>query len=243
MNNVANNRVRRQGTATIVSRKLNNFIKSCVLSQYIRCGADVLDLGCGEGEDLLKYRQLNIRSLVGVDVSHKSLQSFERRAKSGENRFEIDLFLTDFTKTFKLNRQFDANGSNFAFQYAFESTTNLHTALSNVTRHLLTEGVFIITVPNAKKIKEIAQGDSCHERLFEIILEGSDRYKFKAIDWSDYCTEKFVDTAVLTRELDMLGLKLIAIKNFHEALEDFIISHETLYNSKYMADEPTVWHM
>jgi mRNA (guanine-N7-)-methyltransferase len=52
-------------------RKFNNWIKSVLIGKFAHRphnapGANVLDLGCGKGGDLQKWKQARIRRMVGL---------------------------------------------------------------------------------------------------------------------------------------------------------------------------------
>jgi mRNA (guanine-N7-)-methyltransferase len=55
-------------------KKFNNWIKSVLIGKFAfrggnRPGANVLDLGCGKGGDLNKWKQARIRLYVGMGES------------------------------------------------------------------------------------------------------------------------------------------------------------------------------
>jgi SAM-dependent methyltransferase len=61
-------------------RKYNNLIKTILLSQFVPTrGPVVLDLACGHGQDLQKYRGKQPRLYIGVDISSQALAEAKRR--------------------------------------------------------------------------------------------------------------------------------------------------------------------
>ena len=44
-----------------------NQIKAFVLREFIQKHATILDVGCGKGQDLLKYVNIGVRTIIMVD--------------------------------------------------------------------------------------------------------------------------------------------------------------------------------
>eukprot|EP00392_Amoebophrya_sp_AT5.2_P002464 g2469.t1 len=90
----------RAASSSVASRNTHNLLKSCVILRYAehvrkllpstasRGGSGtprllaLLDIGCGKGGDLAKYRNAGVGQLLGIDVSRKSLEEALRRARA-----------------------------------------------------------------------------------------------------------------------------------------------------------------
>ena len=62
----------REHSPTIFVKVFNNFIKAITIEQFSRKlgrGLSVLDLCCGRGGDIQKWKKQNIAHYVGVDLS------------------------------------------------------------------------------------------------------------------------------------------------------------------------------
>ncbi|CAG8850777.1 19880_t:CDS:1, partial [Racocetra persica] len=59
--------VEKRNESTILFLKnFNNWIKSVIIGRYVGQGSNVLDIGCGKGGDLLKWKAAKISALVGL---------------------------------------------------------------------------------------------------------------------------------------------------------------------------------
>lgn len=61
-------------------RAFNNWIKSNLIVTYCRQGAEVLDIGCGRGGDIVKFAHANVAKVVGTDVDNHGLYIIEDSA-------------------------------------------------------------------------------------------------------------------------------------------------------------------
>ena len=67
-NRLKNDPNTKQKNTTINIRRINNYIKTCLLLKYVAKNDTVLDLGCGKGGDLLKYQKIGIKEYYGIDI-------------------------------------------------------------------------------------------------------------------------------------------------------------------------------
>ena len=62
-------------------RNLNNWIKLLLINTYCKEKSRVLDLACGKGGDLKKWKERSILHYVGVDIADGSIADAVRRYK------------------------------------------------------------------------------------------------------------------------------------------------------------------
>lgn len=97
--------------------------------------ASLLDVGCGTGEHLLRWRTM-FALVEGVDISP------DMRAVAQAKVPDVRIHLGDM-RDFDLGRRFDAICSLFSTIGYMTSTAELDTAIANLTRHLTPGGVLV----------------------------------------------------------------------------------------------------
>ncbi len=116
------------------------------LEQSILKGAQVLDIGCGNGIISRRLGEMGF-NVLGVDVSEKAIATANSLNKSSNVRFEV-----------KSAEQLVADGQKYEAIICSEVLEHLHQPenLLKVLRKILAErGVLIVTVPNGKGGREL----------------------------------------------------------------------------------------
>lgn len=162
-------------------RNFNNWIKSNLIAEFlekVRAKKEpihVLDLGCGKGGDLLKWKKGEISKLVGVDVADVSVKQAQDRFKTLGRQQDRSLFTAEFhcvdtCKESILNVvddksiRFDLTSCQFVYNYSFDTYPRAEAMLTNACRYLKMGGFFIGTMPNANEImKRLKLSDSGNE--------------------------------------------------------------------------------
>ena len=132
----------RNKSSIIQLRKINNWIKSVLISQFCHQKSIVLDIGAGKGGDLNKWNFQRISELVHVDHAIGSIQDCQTRYNEGVQKnkfnFKLTLICADafgrlLSDSFDQNLYFDIVSSQFALHYAFETEERVNAMLKNVT--------------------------------------------------------------------------------------------------------------
>ena len=84
-------------------RSFNNWVKSILIRSYLPSSATVLDLCCGKGGDLLKWKEGGIEYLVCADISSVSVDQCKERymsrkvvdVRSGQPPFKAEFIVAD----------------------------------------------------------------------------------------------------------------------------------------------------
>ena len=160
--------------STVYKLKLNqNFSKTILINQFknIHSKLSVLDLCCGAGGDLSKWKHIeNLNDILCIDHASVSIEKckekyakiFEECLTKGKHMFKADFkvsdcHLTDFYEWLTPKLQFHIVSCQFAAHYAFESEVRLRGFLKNCSSKLIKGGYVIMTVPNEKYIRYLLQ--------------------------------------------------------------------------------------
>ena len=157
------------GSDILHLRNLNNWIKSVLFQKHLfpgdtrgGLGAAVLDLACGKGGDMLKFRASNIAVYVGVDIAANSVRDAVGRYNGQHSRpgmpFGATFMAGDFCAASIIERlpasmattRFQLASCQFAMHYAFDSEARASALLANAAGRLeLEHGIFVATIPDA----------------------------------------------------------------------------------------------
>ena len=87
----------------------------------MRPGAQVLDLACGKGGDLQKFKINKAGSYFGVDAVPQRIQEAIERHKGLRCMFAAAFEICDFTRPLHLQSTYDFVSCQFALHYAWGS--------------------------------------------------------------------------------------------------------------------------
>lgn len=157
-------------------RKANNAIKSWIYGTFLRQSKgsaaggtssdsaqasasrniSVLDLACGHGQDLLKFKAAGIRSYIGVDISEAAIAEASGRYKSMVAEHELGVGRSQFRRT-QINDRQDGRASAqlFGAQFICADITKSETVNEVVSAH------------NRDKVGQSAVAESHGESLSE----------------------------------------------------------------------------
>jgi ubiquinone/menaquinone biosynthesis C-methylase UbiE len=131
-------------------RKFHNDVKRSIILDCTRPGDTVLDVGCGAGGDLQKWKQAQVKVDM-CDPSMSSLQEAQRRSDTlaFPCRFEHGDITTCYTK----NREYyDVICYNFSLHYIFETSTLFYNSIKSIKQKLKPGGKLIGVIPDSDRI-------------------------------------------------------------------------------------------
>ncbi|XP_077295767.1 RNA guanine-7 methyltransferase [Arctopsyche grandis] len=222
-------------------RNFNNWVKSMVIQK----GADLagsgrrplaaLDLCCGKGGDLFKWRAAAVSRLVCTDIAATSVSECERkwrqlRVNGCRAYFIVADAAGERLKT-KLPRDpLDLVSCQFALHYSFGSSARALRFLRNAAEALRPGGIFIGSIPDAE---QVVSRIKANKGAF-----GNDIYKVEPLfDWSkgfplfgakyDFhlegvvdCPEYLVYFPLLVELAKKFDFELVFKKNFKDFYEE-----------------------
>ncbi|KAJ7338656.1 hypothetical protein JRQ81_012558 [Phrynocephalus forsythii] len=235
-------------------RNFNNWIKSVLIGEFIdkvrqrKQNITVLDLGCGKGGDLLKWRKGRISKLVCTDIADISVQQCEQRYQDMRNRgrqyeriFSAEFITADSTKERLSNKYSDRNtwfdicSCQFVYHYSFETYEQADMMLKNACERLCPGGYFIGTTPDSYELVkriEASQTDSFGNEIYTVKFQKKGEYSLFGCKY-DFNLEGVVNVPeflvyfpLLVEMAKKYGMKLIYKKTFREFYEEKIKNEE-----------------
>jgi mRNA (guanine-N7-)-methyltransferase len=155
-------------------RKYNNLIKSALIERFLpdrtppgntsgeRNKKKVLDLACGQGQDLLKYRGRDVELWVGVDISSAAvaeaksryMESHTARRLDYDAKFIVGNLMEEATFEELSGHSFDVISVQFALHYITHEPEAAESFLQKVAALLKPGGWFIGTLPCGDRFAE-----------------------------------------------------------------------------------------
>lgn len=177
-------------------RRTNNQIKRDFLTQWVPRGATVLDVGCGQGGDIHKWRNIGLKKLVGVDPNPWAIEEARRRSHA-------DTFASYFTGDVRdapVGVVFDVVCYNFSLQY---QPLEL---LPEVTKRLAPNGGLFMGVVTDSTRLDMCPEATVHrvgeEDKISVYIPGVPYYANGPV------VEPILDKHEFIREAERLGLEL-----------------------------------
>ncbi|XP_022603098.1 mRNA cap guanine-N7 methyltransferase [Seriola dumerili] len=249
-------------------RNFNNWLKSVLIGEILEQvrGAgpqqiSVLDLGCGKGGDLLKWRRGGINHLVCADIAAVSVEQcqsryedMKRKSHANEKIFSAQFITADCSKEVlseKLDHpelMFDICSCQFVYHYSFESEQKADMMLRNACERLKPGGYFIGTTPDAfELIKRLEASDSLTfgNEVFKVSFQSKGSYPLFGCQYH-FSLEDVVDVPeflvyfpLFEHMAKRYNMRLVMKQRFSEFSEEKVKKeHHRSLMMKMMALEP-----
>jgi mRNA (guanine-N7-)-methyltransferase len=134
------------------AHRVNNYIKAKLIQDHLLVNGQVLDMPCGKGGDLKKYRQNKASFYMGVDLVPANVVEARRRHEATRCMFGAHFMEGDFTQQLDLASQYDIVSCMFALHYAWDTEARARQVMKNAAERLKANGTFLITVPDFTEI-------------------------------------------------------------------------------------------
>ena len=133
-------------------RKTHNDIKRDLIQKTCSAEMRVLDVGCGYGGDLPKWRLCNPGSIDLCDPSYSSIQEAEQRARNLKMFYNLRFIVGDIRACPKT--VYDVICYNFSIQYIFAHKSLFFNSINEIVRRSRSGTRLIGCVPDSNKILE-----------------------------------------------------------------------------------------
>lgn len=245
----------RSKSRIVYMRNFHNWVKSMLINEYLTKIKDgkkqhnapirVLDMCCGKGGDLLKWKKGNITHLICSDIAAISLDQCKSRYTDMKQRnardrnsgsiYSIEYIPGDCSRV-RLREKYrdpsmklDLVSCQFAFHYSFESLPQAECMIRNASECLQPGGYFIGTIPDANDLIARARransnkfGNDVYQVHFDCDVNKPPifgaKYNFH-LDGVVDCPEFLIHFPTLVKLARKYGLKFIAKEKFYEYYE------------------------
>lgn len=129
-------------------RKYHNQEKRELITRVCREGDAVLDVGCGFGGDIGKFKQCGV-NLSACEPLKDALEEARSRA-SKVYKMRINFYLGDITSA--PNRKYDAVCYNFSIHYIFQSEELFKQTTKEIVRRMKPGGRLFGIVPDSQQV-------------------------------------------------------------------------------------------
>jgi len=201
-------------------RNTHNFIKAVLIHRYIQKNKRILDLGCGQGGDLLKIKYQKPSIYVGIDISTTCIAAAQERCASIKMMCRCHFLCSDFTKhDWDGYPPYDVINCQFAIQFAFASETHARFTFEKISRFLVEDGLFIGTMPTHK------------EKTYSIV-------NVTLPDDKRECKEYAVEVEDLVKMCCEFNLHIVTIQDFSTFYKNALISNPAIANKMQASFAP-----
>ncbi|XP_060948330.1 mRNA cap guanine-N7 methyltransferase [Limanda limanda] len=249
-------------------RNFNNWLKSVLIGEILEqvrgAGSrqvSVLDLGCGKGGDLLKWRRGGINHLVCADIAGVSVEQcqsryeeMKRKSHINEKIFSAQFITADCSKEVLSEKlddpklMFDICSCQFVYHYSFESEQKANVMLRNACERLKPGGYFIGTTPDAfELVKRLEASDALAfgNEVFKVSFQSKGSYPMFGCQYH-FSLEDVVDVPeflvyfpLLEHMAKRYNMRLVLKQRFSEFAEEKVKKeHHRSLMMKMMALEP-----
>lgn len=248
-------------------RNFNNWLKSVLIGEILekvkqnRRDMAVLDLGCGKGGDLLKWRKGRIGKLVCADIAAVSVEQCQQRysdmktrGRSNDCIFSAEFVSADCTKELLADKlkdpemYFDICSCQFVYHYSFETQEQADMMLRNACERLRPGGYFIGSTPNAFELVkrlEASETNSFGNEVYRVTFQKKGEYPLFGCQY-DFNLEGVVNVPeflvyfpLFEEMAKKYNMKLVFKKTFREFFEEKIqIEEHKMLMRRMQALEP-----
>lgn len=146
-------------------KRVHNTLKYDLIAKFARNANFLVDIGCGRGSDLLKYRAAGVANVLGLDCSDAQVAEASRRAlEAGEAGYAFEACADVVEALADLpDGCADAAAAMFSLNYFFESREGATALLAEVRRVLRPGGAFFGVCAIGESVRRLYADPSLRE--------------------------------------------------------------------------------
>lgn len=135
-------------------RKFHNDAKRALLELFAKRAGKLLDLACGRGGDLHKWRALEVKKVLGLDISGASIDEARARCAAIRADLRFSFERADLAEPWLGADPYDVVSCMFALHYFFDTERAAQAIVKTAADNLREGGYFIGIVPDARQVLE-----------------------------------------------------------------------------------------
>lgn len=156
-------------------RAFHNNIKKSLINSVSNNNTTLLDVGVGRGGDILKWHNIGIHNVVGIDIDEAYIDEAKNRLKNSiiqirRRNYRFYKYdgtnIKDFLKQSNVIQKFDVISCQFAMHYFFKDADTLDNFIKNISSLLSIGGYFIGTFMDGYKIDEFLKKKTNNNVIF-----------------------------------------------------------------------------
>jgi mRNA (guanine-N7-)-methyltransferase len=142
-------------------KRFHNFIKASLIQNFSAPRLKIVDLACGKGGDLMKWKRMDPLSYLGIDPAENSIAQAKERCTEIDAHFpQFQFRVESFAELSPMGQgDVDVISCQFALHYAFASERDADHVFAQVSQALKPGGVFMGIVPDASAVLSRANKD------------------------------------------------------------------------------------
>ena len=234
-------------------RNFHNWLKNSLIQTYCREGFRILDLCCGKGGDIFKYKHCKVAEYHGVDFAEAAIQTARMRANS--ITFPVHLDVHDMHQRLPSTHPFDLVSAQFCLHYFWSTEKHAVTFLQSVAENLRPGGYFLATFTDEDVLRTttstLRHPGQAGNSLYSVRMKDGEgafgrRYHFSSGSSIQNSEEYLVSMASLQGLAERCGLELVESDNFHVYAYKQFESEDcvrTLQQFKVPALKPHEWEV
>lgn len=155
--------------------RFNNFVKAFLIKTYLKPCGNVLDMPCGRGGDLKKYKHNQTGFYCGLDIVPERVEDARIRYKNIRCMFAALFQVADFTQPLDLSDKYDLISCQFALHYAWKDQTTVQRVFLTCHERLCDSGYCIFTFPDSCVIFQRIKSLMEHQDEFNFVKKCDDQ--------------------------------------------------------------------